>query len=708
MPAVKPAGHPYRVIIINRKVCWLVVLIIASLVIAWGGYSLIHANTPVRIGVLLPLTGDLNFREPLEWAKDTINSEGGIGGRQVELVYRDTGTGNTGQLAQELLEDDSIRIVIGPDTSDQVYALGPAFIEKKKVLISPTATSGDIIRAFGRSGYVWRTTQGDAAQVRTILTILKERGVTRVALLSENTTYGKTFYDWTGFFATEYGIDVTYIGQFEPGSATLDQDVEAALKTDPEYLIAVCFADDAATIRKTMDRSGKPARLFLTDAAATPQLIQLLGPDAEGIEGTNPTADPRSLFVENYTQKFGHHPEDYAAQTYDALLIAALVSARQDAAPFEPLPDSVRKVVYGDGVVTGWDAPGIRTAIREIQAGRLPWVTGASGGLEFDEDLGVDQIYTYYSHWVVQNGTFTSIRTISSENVSATSKSGGVSAGSSTPSASLMSATSSPASGLPLGPRTNFSAVIVGPSAGWPNYRHQADALSVYHLLRSAGVSDDRIILMVYDDIPTAKENPLKGDIHNIPKGTNLRSSADVDYTGSAVSAETLQNVLTGTKSAETPVVLETDAGTDIFVYIASHGSPGEINFRAGDAFTRDDMARVTGQMYEDHKYRQTFFLIDTCFSESVTSDVTAPGILFLVGAAKNEPSLGAVYDADIRQWLSDEFTTNVMKTLQSNQQITFRDLYPAVYRNVTGSHVRIIDTGNFSLDTPVIEFFSG
>ena len=46
--------------------------------------------------------------------------------------------------------------------------------------------------------------------------------------------------------------------------------------------------------------------------------------------------------------------------------------------------------------------------------------------------------------------------------------------------------------------------------------------------------------------------------------------------------------------------------------------------------------------------------------------------------------------------------------TIQSNQQITFRDLYPAVYRNVTGSHVRIIDTGNFSLDTPVIEFFSG
>ncbi|NMB78379.1 MAG: ABC transporter substrate-binding protein, partial [Methanomicrobiales archaeon] len=552
-------------IAINRKLCWVVVFLILGLVLAGAGYTMIHTATPVRIGVLLPLTGDLDFREPLEWAKDTINCEGGIGGRQVELVYKDTGTGNPEQLAQELLDDDSIRIVIGPDTSDLVYTLAPRFTEKKKVLISPTATSGDIIRAFGRSGYVWRTTQGDAAQVKTILTILKERGVTRVALLCENSTYGKTFYDWTGFFATEYGIDVTYIGQFEPGSATLDADVEAALDTSPEYLIAVSFADDAATIQKTVARSKKPVRLFFTDAAATPQLVQLLGPDAEGIEGTNPTADPHSLFIENYTAKFGHAPENYAAPTYDALLIAALVSARQDAVFFEPLPDSVRKVVYGDGVVTGWDGPGIRTAVREILAGRLPWITGASGGLEFDEDLGVDQIYTYYSHWIVQNGTFTSLKTFSSEDVSANGKSGGASVGASTPSAGLMTVSSSPASGLPRGPRTGFSAVIAGPSSGWRNYRHQADALTVYHLLRSAGVSDDRIILMVYDDVPTAQENPLKGDIHNVPKGTNLRPSAAIDYTGSSVSAATLRNVLTGTRTEATPVVLESDAGTDVF-----------------------------------------------------------------------------------------------------------------------------------------------
>ncbi|MEI7857150.1 MAG: ABC transporter substrate-binding protein, partial [Methanomicrobiales archaeon] len=154
---------------INKRTLGLIALTLIILAVgAWIGYTIIHANTPVRIGVLLPITGDIEFKEPLDWARDTINSQGGIAGRQVELVYKDTGSGNITKLAQELLNDDSVRIVIGPDKSVDLYALAPGFIAKKKVLISPAATSGDILRAFGKSGYIWRTVEGDVAQVKII------------------------------------------------------------------------------------------------------------------------------------------------------------------------------------------------------------------------------------------------------------------------------------------------------------------------------------------------------------------------------------------------------------------------------------------------------------------------------------------------------------------------------------------------------------
>jgi ABC-type branched-subunit amino acid transport system substrate-binding protein len=683
----------------KKKRILICLVLVAAVAVFTAGYMMTHA--PVRVGVLLDMTGDVDLREPLEWAKENINSQGGIGGRPLELVYRDTATGNTTEMAKELLADPGIRIVIGPPTSDDVYTLAPEFIRQNKLLISPLTTSGDIFRAFGRKGYVWRTSQGDVAQVKTILSILKSRGVKRAALLAEKSKYGQTFYEWTGFFSTEYGLDLVSIRQFDKGSSTLDQDVHDALLQNPEYIIAAAGPADAAEIKRALDRSGSPAKLFLADAAATPALISALGEAADGIEGTSPTADPGTGFFEAYEQKFGHPPTDYAAPAYDALLLAAYTTARQDASLFESPPDSIRKVVYGNGTEYGWNATEAHAAIEAFRSGKTASVTGTSGPLDYDSEFGVDPLVTYYSRWIIENSTFRTADVIGSAKTGYGDS--GESAARARASAGFMSTASSGTSApANLPPRTDFMAVIVGPSSGWENYRHQSDALAVYSLLRSRGVDDDHIILMSYDDIPTLKENPLTGNIHNTPKGQNIRSGAILDYSGPVVTASTLKNVLTGKKTASTPVVLESGPGTDIFVYIASHGVPGAITFSRQDRFTRDDLTNVTDTMSQNRQYRQLVFVVDTCFGESVATGVTAPGILYLTGAASNEPSLGAVYDMDIRQWLSDEFSANVVNLIRADPDITFRELYTAAYEKVTGSHVRMIATGNFTIDQPV------
>lgn len=683
----------------------LAIIIIAAL--ASATFTFIHATTPVRIGVLLPLTGDIEIQEPLEWAQENINRHGGIGTRPLEFVYKDTGRGDTVQLARELLDDESIRIIIGPPTSDDVYLLTPEFARKGKVLISPYTTSGDIIRAFGKTGYFWRTTQGDVAQVNAILTIIKENGARRVALLSENTTYGRTFYDWTGFFATEYGLELTSIQEFEPETAGIPSDVRAALETDPEYLIAACGPLDAAEIKKEIDRSGKPVRLILSDAAQTPALLAALGPAAEGITGTSPTADPTTGFSVAYQEKFGHAPADYAAPAYDAVLLAAYTAARQDAVPLESLADSVRAVVYGSGERKGWDAQEVHEALQAIRSGRSITITGASGPLAFDTDYGVDPLVTYYAHTMVEDGAFRTVKVLSSAKAGSFGTSG-ESVSRTRASGSFMDLDSAgPETYVPLVERSGFRAVVVGPSSGWKNYRHQSDALAVYTMLKEIGIPDDHIILLIYDDVPLAPENPLRGDIHNTPKGSNLRPDAVVDYAGSSVTARTFRQVLEGRSSAEVPVVLDSTAGTDVFVYIASHGLPGGVAFSgASEPFTAEDFTEVTTTMYQEGKYRRMVFFVDTCFGESVALNTTAKGLLYFTGSAATEPSRGAVYDMDIRQWLSDEFTQSVLSTMRANPDITFRDLYIAVYEKVTGSHVRMLNTENFgNIDLSVREF---
>ena len=54
-------------------------------------------------------------------------------------------------------------------------------------------------------------------------------------------------------------------------------------------------------------------------------------------------------------------------------------------------------------------------------------------------------------------------------------------------------------------------AVLVAGSNGYFNYRHQADICHAYQILRKNGIPDERIIVMMYDDIAHNTNNPTPG-----------------------------------------------------------------------------------------------------------------------------------------------------------------------------------------------------
>ncbi|KAL1435455.1 hypothetical protein MTO96_000130 [Rhipicephalus appendiculatus] len=70
-------------------------------------------------------------------------------------------------------------------------------------------------------------------------------------------------------------------------------------------------------------------------------------------------------------------------------------------------------------------------------------------------------------------------------------------------------------------------ALLVAGSNGYGNYRHQADVCHAYHLLRRHGIPDNRIVVMMYDDIAYAEENPTPGVVVNHINGSNLYSRND-------------------------------------------------------------------------------------------------------------------------------------------------------------------------------------
>ncbi len=84
----------------------------------------------------------------------------------------------------------------------------------------------------------------------------------------------------------------------------------------------------------------------------------------------------------------------------------------------------------------------------------------------------------------------------------------------------------------------------------WLNYRHSANVMSMYRILRRLGFPDSNIILMLSDDHACNPRNPFKGTLFsNESHATNVYGDeVEVDYRGYEVTVDNLLRVLTGAR----------------------------------------------------------------------------------------------------------------------------------------------------------------
>ena len=147
---------------------------------------------------------------------------------------------------------------------------------------------------------------------------------------------------------------------------------------------------------------------------------------------------------------------------------------------------------------------------------------------------------------------------------------------------------------LTSGSHTNNWVVIVDTSRFWFNYRHEANALSIYRSVKRLGIPDSHIILMLADDMACDPRNSRPAAIFN-----NARQQIDVygldvevDYRGYEVTAEAFVRVLTGRLAAETPrsKKLLSDDSSNVLLYMTGHGGNGFIKFQDAEEISSDEL----------------------------------------------------------------------------------------------------------------------
>lgn len=184
----------------KKAVWWVIAIVVVILVIVGvSSNSKKPSETgPIKIGVVLPLTGDAGaYGEPISngirIAIKEVNDAGGVNGRPIEGIYEDGKCDGQAAVSatQKLINVDGVRFLIEGICSSEVLASASVVDAAKVVTLSPGATSPKIS---GISSYVLRNAPSDAGRGVAIADLLA-RNFKSPAIISEKTDYSQGLHD---------------------------------------------------------------------------------------------------------------------------------------------------------------------------------------------------------------------------------------------------------------------------------------------------------------------------------------------------------------------------------------------------------------------------------------------------------------------------------------------------------------------------------
>ncbi len=688
-----------------------------SLIISCLGFVACSSEPePLRIAVMMPVPSQapVPFALPnVEWAKDNANAAGGITGRPLAIDYFPITDAELEDTAQRLAADEKYLAVIGPGTSEHLMKVADTFVRYRKPLVSFGSSSAEPLRAYGKKGVIWRTRQSDIAQTEVMIRHAKINKANKIALISSIDTNGITFFEWFGFLAREYGYaqDAIHIETLD-GDMNCEAQVAETMAFSPDILfIAASNHGQQQCLLKAIGRT--TTKLKIADTGL--YTIWMRGdpsrppPPVEGFGGSVSQA-----FSVGYQARFGRAPAPIAAAEYDTVLLLAYGLAASQGRGGNELIDALKSVVSGqEAEEYGWTADEMAKGIAAIAAGRRPRLRGASAPLVFESMLQMDLKSALFSHWVMRPEGPVPDTTYSTDDMTFLTSQGILV----NPGLSAQSATTDASAYSPALAKSETWAVIAVLSSGYSNYRHQADALAQYQLLRKNGVPDDHIILIMDDGIARAAQNPRPGVLVNTPGGENVYHNLSIDY-DLKISGQDIVDIITGKSSPLLPAVLSTQKSSNLYVYLVGHGGKQGISIggttaadgiRGTRALTPAMLKEALCTLRTEDRLRRALVVVESCYA-GVFGDAryggleglcgsppTAPllGVALLTAANNNEVSYAADYDSTLKTWVSDAFSRRFLDLVSASPATDLISLYGQIYLGVSGSHASFFNASS-------------
>jgi branched-chain amino acid transport system substrate-binding protein len=298
------------------------------------------AAQPIKIGAIFSQTGPASFlgapeAKTARMLADRINAEGGLLGRKIELIIKDSGGSpeRAVSFAKQLIEEDQVVAIIGPSTSGETMLIKPICEENKMVLIS-CAAAETIVNPLAR--YVFKTPQKDSQAVIWIYRVMKEKGISKIAVLTSNDGFGVAGKKQLEDLAAAQGIQIL-VNEVYDKQATDLTDIITKVKgtSGVQAVVNWSIVPAQSIVAKNLRQLGLTIPLFQSHGFGNLKYVEQAGAAAEGIlfpagrllvVDTLPDSHPQKAVLANYKKhyeaQFKEDVSTFGGHAYDAFMVA--------------------------------------------------------------------------------------------------------------------------------------------------------------------------------------------------------------------------------------------------------------------------------------------------------------------------------------------------------------------------------------------------
>ena len=296
------------------------------------------AEEPLKIGALLSVTGPAAFlgapeANTLAMLVEEQNARGGILGRRIQLIVKDTGGSPEKAIsfAKQLIEEERVFAIIGPATSGETMAV-KALAEEARTLLLSCAAAEVIVQPV--APHVFKTAQKDSHAAIKIFQQMQKMRISRIGVLTSNTGFGKAGKEQIEKLAPQHGLQIVASEVYDKAATDLTAEVTKLKAAKVEAILNWSIEPAQAIAIKNIRQLGLTVPIFQSHGFGNVEYARAAGAAAEGVlfpagrlhvaellPASHPQRAVLVAYRTAYEQRFKEDASGFGGYAHDAFVI---------------------------------------------------------------------------------------------------------------------------------------------------------------------------------------------------------------------------------------------------------------------------------------------------------------------------------------------------------------------------------------------------